>query len=88
MSASIDKIEMRVTVAWWVRPYLATLIVLCTIFTMLPDEERVAYWVGKGLRVVQLHRRPWPRRFINSYRGWRKYLGVLASLRAAWKISR
>lgn len=74
--------------SWWVRPYLITLIVLCTLLTALPNEERVSYWVAKGLRVEQIRRRPWPRRFINSYLGWRKYLGVLASLRAAWKVSR
>ena len=37
---------------------------------------------------TRLMRRCWPERFWLSYMGWRKDLGVLAALRAAWRISR
>lgn len=38
--------------------------------------------------ITALKRRPFYQRFINSYRSWRAYLGVWASLRAAWMVSR
>lgn len=37
--------------------------------------------------IIKLQKRPFHRRFINSYRLWRKHLGVWASLRAAWIIA-
>lgn len=42
----------------------------------------------EDLHIIGLKRRPFPQRFINSYRLWRKDLGVWASLRAAWVIAR
>lgn len=42
-----------------------------------------------GSNVIFLHRRPFHRRFANSYRSWREFgLSVFQSLRAAWFISR
>ena len=37
---------------------------------------------------VRLCRRCWYARFWNSYKTWRKYLGVLDSICAAWRVSR
>ena len=37
---------------------------------------------------IRLERRCWPERFRLSYKGWRKDMGVLDALRAAWRISR
>ena len=37
--------------------------------------------------MIQLKLRPWPQRFIRSYLGWRKHLGIVMSLRAAWVIA-
>lgn len=37
---------------------------------------------------IKLNRRRWPERFWLSYKGWRKDMGVLDSLRSAWRISR
>ena len=36
---------------------------------------------------MQIRRRPFPARFLNSYRLWRPYLPVFASLRAAWHVA-
>lgn len=36
---------------------------------------------------VQVQRRQWPQRFVRSYRGWRRHLGIVMSLRAAWIIA-
>jgi hypothetical protein len=36
---------------------------------------------------IALKRRSFPARLIKSYQGWRMYLGVLASMRAAWSIA-
>jgi hypothetical protein len=37
---------------------------------------------------MQLHLRPFHQRFWNSYRGWRRYLPIAASLHAAWRVAR
>ena len=36
---------------------------------------------------MELRRRPFFARFMNSYRLWRDYLPVVASLRAAWHVA-
>jgi hypothetical protein len=36
---------------------------------------------------IGLKRRSFPARIIKSYKGWRKYLGVVASVRAAWSVA-
>lgn len=38
--------------AWWVPYYLRTVGFLCGLFDLEPNEERVMYWVSKGIRVV------------------------------------
>jgi len=40
------------------------------------------------VQAIAIKRRSWPQRFVRSYLGWRKCLGIVASLRAAWAISR
>jgi hypothetical protein len=40
-----------------------------------------------GTHIITLKKRPFPQRFINSYRVWRQHLGVPASLMAAWTIA-
>jgi hypothetical protein len=40
------------------------------------------------VQTIAIDRRSWPQRFVRSYLGWRKCLGIVASLRAAWAISR
>jgi len=39
-------------------------------------------------QAINIKRRSWPQRFIRSYLGWRKCLGIIMSLRCAWIMSR
>lgn len=43
--------------------------------------------LGRPERSIRLRRRRFLSRFWRSYRGWRRDLGVLQSLRAAWVMS-
>ena len=87
MAAS--RITVTISVSWWLRLYLYALIVWCTVTGMVPSEERLLYWVNKGLSVRPItKRRSYLIRFARSYMGWRKHLGVRASLVAAWRVSR
>lgn len=81
--------SVAISVAWWLRLYLYALVVLCTLTGMAPNEERVLWWVGKGLSAKPItKRRAYMIRFACNYFGWRKHLGVRASLVAAWRVSR
>ena len=40
-----------------------------------------------GLQRIVIKKKPFLKRFFCSYRGWRGHLGILASLKAAWRIS-
>ena len=81
--------SITINVAWWVRLYLYALVVWCTLTGMAPNEERVLWWVGKGLSAKPItKRRAYLIRFACNYFGWRKHLGVRASLAAAWRVSR
>lgn len=42
---------IRISLAWWVTPYLRTLAFLCWMLGTEPDMERVGYWVGKGIKI-------------------------------------
>ncbi|WP_139236712.1 hypothetical protein [Rugamonas rubra] len=37
---------------------------------------------------IDVKRRRWPVRLINSYRLWRQHMGVSASFAAAWRVAR
>jgi hypothetical protein len=58
------------------------------------NDNRIMGSVGPELEYVipveaiAVRQRSWPQRFIRSYLGWRKRLGIVLSLRAAWVISR
>lgn len=45
----MTKITVKVRIAWWVKPYLRTVLFLCWVFNAEPDMEKVGYWVKKGL---------------------------------------
>lgn len=36
---------------------------------------------------VQVQRRNWPQRFTRSFLGYRRHLGIITALRAAWIVS-
>lgn len=39
------------------------------------------------MNTIKLHKRPFITRFVMSYKAWRKYLGVIESLHAAWMVT-
>jgi hypothetical protein len=43
-------LQVRVTVRWWVIPYLYTLAALCAALRTRPDPAKVAYWVCRGIK--------------------------------------
>lgn len=86
---SAKTITVRLHAAWWLHMYLYALVVCCHFTGLSPHEQRLTYWIRKGLSVEpMIKRRPFPVRFVRSYLGWRKYLGIRASLAAAWRTSR
>lgn len=86
---STQSITFKIVVAWWLRPYLYTLVVLCALLGTEPNMDRVSVWVSRVVRpvLIGVRRRPWPIRFMRSYIGWRLYLGVWQSICAAWRVS-
>ena len=81
--------SVTISVAWWLRLYLYVLVICCHFTGLRPHDDRLTYWIGKGLSVEPMtKRRPFPVRFVRSYIGWRKHLGIRASLAAAWRVSR
>lgn len=44
-------ITVEISIAWWLRPYLAGVSLMCWLTGLEPDEARVCYWVRKGLKV-------------------------------------
>ncbi|AQW28818.1 hypothetical protein ACEQ38_07895 [Ralstonia syzygii subsp. celebesensis] len=50
-------------------------------------QQRVGACADSTVNVA-LRRRSFPVRFWNSYREWRRYLGIGPALRAAWQVAR
>lgn len=44
-------IKVRVTVAWWLKPYLTALIFLCRLHNTEPDEEKLKRVIARAIRV-------------------------------------
>jgi len=82
-------LALSARLAWWWKPCM-WLLRLVGRFGWVPSNEVVLFIARRGVRVQVdrgLRLRPFPMRFWRSYVGWRQYLGVWASLRAAWQIS-
>lgn len=48
--------EVRLTVRWWVRWYLAGVALTAQVTGLRPDMGKVAWWVCRGLRVEPVYR--------------------------------
>lgn len=48
---SAKTIAVRLHVAWWLRLYLYGLVICCTLTGMTPHQDRLLYWITKGLSV-------------------------------------
>lgn len=53
MDKSMNASQMIVTIslAWWILPYLNVVATMCRWMGTEPNWERVAYWVGKSVRI-------------------------------------
>lgn len=44
-------LTLKVSVAWWLKPYCYMLATISALTGMEPDWERVNYWIGRAVRV-------------------------------------
>lgn len=44
-------ISLRVTVAWWLKPYLTALLFFCRLHGIEPDEEKMRRVIAKAITV-------------------------------------
>jgi hypothetical protein len=51
MSKRCHTYRVHVRVAWWVRPYLIILTVLCDAFDCVPDMDKVDRTVRRGMKL-------------------------------------
>lgn len=51
MAAALTAITVRVKLAWWVLPWLHTLIFFCQLMEREPDYEKVMAVMRRGTRV-------------------------------------
>ena len=57
-----------------------------------PAVRRIAGFIGPDLDLtggspVNVVRRPWAQRFMRSFFGFRRHLGIITALRAAWIVA-
>ncbi|MBV2181696.1 MAG: hypothetical protein KUL86_10755 [Castellaniella sp.] len=45
------QVAIRVSVAWWLRWYLAGVTLMCRMTGCQPNIERVMYWVRRSIRM-------------------------------------
>lgn len=50
MSAK-GNIKLRVTVAWWLGPYLTALVFLCRLHRTEPNEEKLGRVIARAIKV-------------------------------------
>ena len=48
---AIQGIQIRISVAWWLRWYLAGVALMCRVSGADPDVDRVVYWVRRSIRM-------------------------------------
>lgn len=44
-------IKVRMTVAWWLKPYLTALLFVCRLHNVEPDEEKLKRVIARAVRV-------------------------------------
>lgn len=43
-------LHVRIRVRWWLRYYLSAVCLACILTGMEPNQERVGWWVRRGVR--------------------------------------
>lgn len=51
MTAPQPKLEVKVTFAWWLKPYLSTLIFIAVLMGVTPDWEKVGRVIRRAMRI-------------------------------------
>lgn len=44
-------IALKVSIAWWIKPYFYILATMCAITGCEPNYERVKYWINRAIKV-------------------------------------
>ncbi|QXF03600.1 MULTISPECIES: hypothetical protein [Xanthomonas] len=44
-------LHVRIRVRWWLRYYLYAVCLACMLTGMEPNQERVGWWVRRGVRI-------------------------------------
>lgn len=44
-------LKLKVTLAWWLMPYIRAVVALCWIFPVEPDMDRMRRVIDRGVRV-------------------------------------
>lgn len=44
-------LTVEVSLAWWLRPYLAALFFFCLLMQTLPDEQKLARVIARAMRL-------------------------------------
>jgi len=50
LTMATKDLTITITFAWWLRPYLATLITLCRIMGTIPDERQMEATILRAMR--------------------------------------
>lgn len=46
-------LTLKVSVAWWIKPYLYCVALMCFITRQEPNMDKVGYWVGKAIKITE-----------------------------------
>lgn len=49
--ANVSDLEVKISFAWWWRPYCYGLLAACWLTQRMPDEDRLAYWCKRAIRM-------------------------------------
>ena len=49
--AKVSDLKVTISFAWWWRPYCYGLIAMCYIARRMPDEDKLAYWCRRAIRM-------------------------------------
>ena len=52
--ASLSVLSITVHLRWWLPVYLVTVHILCVLTNSEPNEDRVRFWVRKGIYIRRL----------------------------------
>ena len=51
---AIKAMTVRVQVAWWLRWYLGSVVLMSALTGLPPDMDKVGYWARRGVRLKEV----------------------------------